>query len=279
MVSVSQLLAYTVVSTRFLSNVQLFFIIAAMANIPITWAVQLFVNQKWFEEELLAYHRGLKRLVESNHPRLIITPLPSDLANLKPRGVVPSKWLWEHAAAERVLLFHGDGTLCSNTKKTWADFDDYHYVGVPWKKFDGRGGSGTEFSLRSRSAMLQALEFRNLSGPEDSFFVGTLLEMNKQAGREKYKIATPQVSQWFAGTADLVANGTLVEDPGDWGPMIVSGTQPNLDDAARNWVLGTCPELKVIFPVLHNPNCFGARPNPRACAASLGFELADEKNE
>jgi len=242
----------------------------AMVNVPETWVIQLFVNQEWFEKELLQYHRGLKRLVESNHSRIILTPLPDDLHNLKPKGVLPSKWFWQHVAAERVLLFHGDGALCSNTKKTWNDFDDYHYVGVPWGAFDKHGGSGTEFSLRSRSAMLAALEYKPFrGGQEDKYFVSTFMEMNKNAGKELYKIATPQVTQWFAGTLDIIGeNNTLKEDE-SYGPMLISGTQGHLTDATRNWVLGTCPELKAIFPVLHNPNCFGARPNLEECSYAI----------
>jgi hypothetical protein len=90
----------------------------AMVNTPETWAIQLMVHPAWFEGELLHYHRGLKRLVESNHSRIIVTPLPDDLRNLKPKQVLPTRWFWQHVLAERVLLFHGDGALCSNTKKT-----------------------------------------------------------------------------------------------------------------------------------------------------------------
>jgi hypothetical protein len=239
----------------------------AMVNTPETWALQLFVNKEWFEGELLQYHRGLKRLVDSHHPRIVITPLPDDLKSLKPKGVLPNTWFWEHVVAERVLLFHGDGTLCSNTKKTWNDFVPYHYVGVPWGNFNGMGGSGTEFSLRSKSAMLAALQEHPYGGgPEDRYFVSTLMEMNKKAGREVYKIATPEVTQWFAGTDDIVGeNNTLKEDE-TFGPLIVAGTQAHLTDDQRNWVLGTCPELKSIFPVLHNPHCFGAKPNLEECS-------------
>ena len=172
-----------------------------MSNTPDTWAIQLFVNQEWFNNEVLEYHRGLKRLVESNHSRLVITPLPPDLSKLKPKGVLPTKWFWHHVVAERVLLFHGDGALCSNTKKTWDDFNDYAYAGVPWGAFNGVGGAGTEFSLRHKSAMLAALEHRPFQGgPEDKHFVSTLMDMNKKNKSDVYKIASQQVTQWFAGT-------------------------------------------------------------------------------
>lgn len=242
----------------------------AMVNTPETWAIQLFVHQEWFEKELLEYHRGLKRLIESNHSRIIVTPLPNDLQSLKPKGVLPNKWFWEHVVAEQVLLFHGDGALCSNSKHTWNDFEPYAYVGVPWGAFNKQGGQGTEFSLRKKSAMLAALDYKPYKGgQEDKYFVSTLLDLNKKEGKDVYKIATPQVSQWFAGTEDIVGeNNTLREDE-TYGPMVIAGTQSQLSDEARNWVLGTCPELKVIFPVLHNPHCFGARPNAEKCSFAI----------
>jgi hypothetical protein len=241
-----------------------------MMNTPKTWAIQLFVNKEWFEDELLSYHRGLKRLIESNHSRIIITPLPDDLKSLKPKNILPNKWFWEHVVAERILLFHGDGALCSNTKHTWADFDEYAYVGVPWGAFDGQGGQGTEFSLRSKSAMLAALDFTPYKGgQEDKYFVSTLLDYNKKKGKDVYKIATRQVSEWFAGTQDIVGEGNTLKEDETYGPMLIAGTQGHLNDETRNWVLGACPELKAVFPVMHNPHCFGARPNAEECSFAI----------
>lgn len=115
--------------------------------------------------------------------------------------------------------------------------------------------------------MLAALDHRPYkSGQEDKHFVSTLMDINKNAGRDVYKIAPPEVTQWFAGTDDIVGeNNTLKEDE-TYGPMLISGTQGSLSDETRNWVLGICPELKAIFPVLHNPSCFGARPNLEECS-------------
>lgn len=99
-----------------------------------------------------------------------------------------------------------------------------------------------------------------------------LLQMNKVAGTTKYEIATKEQTELFGGTANLVfADGTLTRDE-DWGPMLITGTMGNLPDKARSWAMSKCPEIKNIFPSLHHPACFGARPNPLGCAASLGFE-------
>jgi hypothetical protein len=259
-----------------------FMIQNALVNIPPNWALQLMVNQEWYDKELLPYHRNLQKWIDLQGSRIVVTPLPKTLAKLKPSGVLRDRWVWEHVIADHVLVFHGEGMLCSNSYKTWPDLMHIDYVGIPWGKFNGQGGDGTAHSFRSRPAMLAAMDFHGGKFPdnakEDSFFVTTLLKMNAKADAEKnptttYHIATPEESNWFGGTSNLqFPNGTLDHSVLDtWGPMLVSGTQMHLTDEARNHVLGVCPELKVIFPSLHNPHCFGARPNEALCAASLGF--------
>ena len=68
----------------------------------------------------------------------------------------------------------------------------------------------------------------------------------------------------------MAQNGSLIRNVG-FGPLVVTGTLSDWSYEARNWVLGTCPELKAIFPSLHDPACFGARPDATRCAASLGL--------
>ena len=52
-------------------------------------------------------------------------------------------------------------------------------------------------------------------------------------------------------------------------PIVVSGTLPNLSYEERDTLLKHCPELKIIFPTLHEPSCFGAHPKPKQCKASI----------
>ena len=248
----------------------------ALANTPDSWAVQLLVYQDWFENELLVFHRGIRRLLQSND-RIIVTKIPSEHEKKKPSMLLREVWVWENVVADRVLLFHGDGTFCANSRIQWSDLDEFAYVGVPWNRFEGMGGAGSEYSLRSRKAMLAALYHTPPSGNqrEDAYFVSTLLKMNREASSQNlFRIASPNETELFAGTESLLSNGTLRDDLEDnpWGPLVVSGIQAHLPDRARDWVIGVCPEIKTIFPSLHNPSCFGARPNPIACAASLGFE-------
>ncbi len=48
-------------------------------------------------------------------------------------------------------------------------------------------------------------------------------------------------------------------------PLAVSGTLSGLSDQARQEYLDYCPEMKMMFPSLHNDACFGAEPNALAC--------------
>ena len=48
-----------------------------------------------------------------------------------------------------------------------------------------------------------------------------------------------------------------------------SMTLPGVTFEARESFLSYCPELKTIFPSLHDPECFGAKPNGPKCALSI----------
>ena len=48
-------------------------------------------------------------------------------------------------------------------------------------------------------------------------------------------------------------------------PLAVSGTLPGLTDQLRQEYLDYCPEMKMMFPSLHNDACFGAEPNALEC--------------
>jgi hypothetical protein len=52
-------------------------------------------------------------------------------------------------------------------------------------------------------------------------------------------------------------------------PLGAMNTLSHLNDTSRQYFLDYCPELKMIFPSLHNPSCFGAEPDPLGCFQSL----------
>ena len=51
--------------------------------------------------------------------------------------------------------------------------------------------------------------------------------------------------------------------------FVASGTLPGLDDREREAFIQICPEVKTLYPALHNPNCFGAVVHKNECAASI----------
>jgi hypothetical protein len=42
-----------------------------------------------------------------------------------------------------------------------------------------------------------------------------------------------------------------------------------LNDSIRQQAIDYCPELKLFYPSLHNPTCYGADPNPIECIRYL----------
>jgi len=52
-------------------------------------------------------------------------------------------------------------------------------------------------------------------------------------------------------------------------PFVVSGTQASLQWSHREALLNVCPEIKMIFPSLHEPACFGAHPDGAKCKSTI----------
>ena len=238
-----------------------------LLNIPPDWAVQIFYTGTGLSQIGLDINPGLVRLASTND-RIVLTKIPEEVYNkhgMKKRILYwTDEWIWKEMLADRILVFSGNGVLCSNSKLSIADgtatiLNDVDYIGTPWREFWGAGGDGT-ISYRNRTAMLHAIRFRKHDGNEreDRYFVRTLLEINEKEGTELYRVASKEQTLIFGGTENIVE----VEGP----PMVVSGTMPNIDHELRETVLDLCPELRMIFPVLHNPNCFGANPDGEECA-------------
>jgi len=171
--------------------------------------------------------------------------------------------------ADNVLVFAGNGAICSNSKMSLLDgsamknlFNDVDYLGAPTSVLRGIGGQG-DISYRNRTAMLDAIHYEPHDGEssEDQYFIRNLKKMNEKAGRDVYRIATKELTREFAGM------DYFTERRGP--PMVISGTLPKIDYDVRNLLLEVCPEIKVLFPSLHSPGCFGARPNANVCAEHI----------
>ncbi len=229
-----------------------------LANIPEDWKVQIFVNQEWLEKDVLPLHPGLQTMYQQSHEsswtvgRITWTPLPTNMVQQKPKQIFKSTWFWESMLAENILLFGGNGALCANSQASLNDFRAWDYVGTPWTLHHQKGGDGSTHSFRHRSAMLSILQTYPLdNGPDYQFFVKHLLERD-------YKVANKETTMAFGGISEW-----------DRAPFLLSGTQAKLNWTQRENILSVCPEIKVIFPSMHEPACFGAHPNGTKCKESI----------
>jgi hypothetical protein len=229
--------------------------------------------------------------------RVILTLLPTNLTKpgSKPKQVMESLWFWNSMAAEHVLLFSANGAMCGNglSSQGWPDLLELDYCGVPWSDLHGVGGDGSSHSLRRRSAMQQIYSKSSRpkgGGSESRYIVETMQYWNLQfeggaavdengadtatttkrdlLGRRRsrpFRIATINQTVAFGGV-----HGLADDDHGLLRlPMVVAGTQAHLSYADRDSLLKHCPELKIIFPSLHEPHCFGAHPQAEACKATI----------
>jgi hypothetical protein len=255
-----------------------------LANVPnrSTWKVQIFINEVFQKDQnLLEWNPGLVQFFQGHDPRVIVTPLPTNLTSRhsKPKDVVFSSWFWENIIADRVLLFTGNGAFCGNqVADVWTrnELLDLDYLGVPSYDFDGIGGDGSSHSLRNRRVMMRIIQYRNDNGihqfnhPEHHETLKTMLQMNDKMSSDgtyiPFKVASKEQTIAFGGVhgiSDTATEGVIRL------PIVVAGTQDRLTYAERDTLLKHCPELKIIFPSLHEPSCFGAHPVAETCQATI----------
>lgn len=223
-----------------------------LSNIPPTWAVQVISNEDWLKKDVLPLHPGLEQIRRSNQ-RVIWTPLPKAMTKSKPKEIMKSTWLWESVIAENVLVFSGNGALCANSQVKIEDFFGFDYVGAPWGRMWGKAGDGSTHSFRHRSAMLKILKQHTPNDELDyQYFIHSMLK-----DENSYKIADRNTTMAFGGVR------------GEAAPLLLSGIQANLNWTTRETLLQVCPELKMIFPSMHEPTCFGAHPDGEKCKQSI----------
>lgn len=84
-------------------------------------------------------------------------------------------------------------------------------------------------------------------GQEDHFFVSRMIEMNDKR-QSRFSIASRADTERFAA----------IDEFADDSVVLASGVLPGLAHRDRDRFLALCPELKVLYPALHHPSCFGA---------------------
>ena len=238
------------------------------AYLPPGWKIQIFHHpNKEMVRQALAYP-GVQRLVVAGH--VILTPLPPNLATagVKRKDILLSPWLWDAVLAERVVTFGGTSVMCGNSPQSLADFAGFDYIGGPSLAYKGLGGDAgfTYRSKRFMQATAQGLRretgySRRDTGREDSEIASFWSDALKANGT-----TAPFRLAGRADSARMALNdiNALAAEPEHW-PVAAIGTLAGLDDAQRSAALDYCPELKVFFPSLVHPACFGASPQPALC--------------
>ncbi len=260
-----------------------------LLNLPKNWVLQIFYCGKGQSKAGIEINRGLSRLIEQGS--VVTTVIPGELFKKKKKKIqlLTDSWIWNNVLAEQTMFFGGNSVICSNSIPLFQDFIKFDYIGTPWSDVkNGQGGDGG-ISIRSRSVMLAAIDYRerkatphNGKEREDVFIVKTLIEMIKAgihvdrkdgSGSRSIVLAKKSDTESFGGLSYFIQNfnstviSKAIETIGP--PLVASGTLPYLPFDIRDSFLSICPELKVIFPSMHDPACFGAHPNGAKCAQSI----------
>jgi hypothetical protein len=247
-----------------------------VASIPADWKVQIFYADHGGSQKGIDLNVGLQKLVDSG--RLVLTVLPREMVDKyhsKRIQYMVDPWLWHQMLADRVLVFGGNSVVCGNSPRHISDFFGYDYVGSPWNSAKGGVGGDGGISLRNRKVMLEVLSYKLSTYPEaerpkahlgwgmeDVFFVHTMLEMRARRPAEyaHIRLAPREVTQRWGAIGGYV-EPTVLTASGTLGGVKVGKNRSDFIDY--------CLELKMLFPVLHDPGCFGAQVDKEQCAASI----------
>jgi hypothetical protein len=243
-------------------------------NIPSTWAIQIFYTGKGQSQNAIDINKGLQRMIQRRE--VIMTKIPPEISSVKKKffEMWTEKWLWENTVANRVLTFGGNSAICGNSPYTVESFNEWDYIGGPWDNLNRNGKIGGDggISLRNRDAMLTVID-HELSkvepskrstaykswGQEDLFFVTRMFKMNLD-GISNFKVASRNATLTFSAIGGAINDEVLV----------ASGTLPVVPfDEREKFLTQICPELKILYPSLHDPSCFGATPNGTKCATTI----------
>jgi hypothetical protein len=178
-------------------------------------------------------------------------------------------------------------------------YDNHHhnldYLGTPWRQLQGIGGDGSTHSYRNRTSMIRLLDYAasnkqaqqdwNHGGMAEHVWVlRTMQRYNNQHHDDAsvtpdnavqttlFRIASVEQTEMFGGVLHLTTNNATGSGSSTTlrhVPYVASGTFANLVWHERDTLLQHCPELKTIFPSLHEPTCFGAHPQPDTCRQSI----------
>ena len=168
------------------------------ARLPIAqWQLQIFHGT-----DNLEFLRSRFSPAELAHVQLVSLEV-DNLSPLAHNELMCTHWLWQRAAAERVLIFQTDSLIC---RRGIAEFDGWDYIGAPWREDDlwcagkpwlmhaGNGG----FSLRSRAKTLACLDkFGYVRGQcEDVFYAEAMPKVGGRLADRQAALAFSVESVW-----------------------------------------------------------------------------------
>lgn len=243
------------------------------SNIPPDWVIQIFWTGDGQSKSGIDINRGgLQRYLDSG--RLVLTEIPKAILAVKRKKfeLMVEPWIWENMLSDKVFLFGGTSVICSNSPYKLSNFTQWDYIGSPWNFKGGIGGDGA-ISIRNRKLMLQALNYaldkvkdpakRRMAyknwGQEDQFFISRILEMQQKGLVHDVQLAPKEETMKFSA----------MEDKLNYDVLTVSGTLPGVPYDERQKFHNYCPEIKMFFPTMHDPSCFGAVPDGDKCAKTI----------
>ena len=236
-------------------------------NLPPNWKIQIFYTGAGQSKFGIEINPGLKRWIEQG--KVVLTAIPESLHKKKKKRIdlMKDPWIWNSMLADRVWIFGGNGVVCSNSVQNVSQFTSFDYIGSPWDHYNGLGGDGG-MSIRSRSLMLKAIDFESpedgtklYNGAlEDHFFMSRITEMMKMEKNSHWRIGSREDTKKFGAIGSQATAGVLT----------VSGTLPGLKHTDRDlFIRESCPEMKIFYPSIHNPSCFGAKVDKDRCSQSI----------
>lgn len=261
-------------------------------NVPADWAVQIFYTGKGQSLNGVDINKGLKRMIDRNE--VILTTIPESISAIKRKQfeVWTERWIWENMVADKVLTFGGSASICGNSPHTIENFLHFDYIGAPWGVAKGNGGDGG-ISVRTRQAMLDVIDYelakstdkeaREVAyknwGQEDVFFVTRLIELNKKQNKnnknksknreENDNVSSNRSPLYRIATLNETMTFAAIDKHATLEVFAASGILGGIQNTDRDKFLQFCPELKMLYPSLHDPNCFGASPDGEQCAKSI----------
>lgn len=270
-------------------------------NIPDDWVIQIFYTGAGQSLAGLRVNPGIQKYIDKK--RVILTVIPEKVLSKKKKRfeLMTEIWIWENMLADKVLVFGGGSVICSNSPQSIKDYLYFDYIGPPWFPFKGFAGDGS-FSIRNRQLMVDIINYEmekykdkpiekqekayTTFGQEDMFFISRLKEMlqkgllyntnimtGDQLNHKKFKniknIDEIPVRKVFIANKNDSMKFAAMDHYYNHEVFAVSGTLPSLDFKDRDKFIQYCPEVKMFYPSLHDPHCFGATPESDKCAASI----------